>query len=159
MVDRVEGGDGESKEETEIGGSRRLPNRKGEPGLRSVDGGGCSPKVGGKVRKFVSIYETKMKMENIKISARKNNKIENIHSYFSVCGPMKTQFDISSPVKRLDMGKHGEFFSPASRRKYGVNMEHGHQCAGGIFSEGTDSDLDGMSEVLETKKPRRSGGQ
>ena len=38
-------------------------------------------------------------------------------------------------------------------------MEHGHQCAGGIFLAGTDSDLDGTSEVLETKKPRRSGGQ
>jgi hypothetical protein len=99
MVGRVEGGDGESKEETEIGGSRRLPNRKGEPGLRSVDGGGCSPQVGGNVRKFVSIYETKMKMKNLKISAGKNNKIENIHSYFSVCGPMKTKYDISSPVK------------------------------------------------------------
>jgi hypothetical protein len=72
---------------------------------------------------------------------------------------MKTQFDISSPVKRLDMDKYGEFLSPASKRKYGVNMEHGHQCAGGIFLAGTDSDLDGMSEVLETKKPTRSGGQ
>ena len=38
-------------------------------------------------------------------------------------------------------------------------MEHGHQGAGGIFLAGTDSVLDGMGEVLETKKPRRSGGQ
>ena len=84
---------------------------------------------------------------------------ENIHSYFSVYGPLKTKFDISSPVKRLDMGQYGDFLSPASKRKYGVNMEHGHQCAGGIFLVGTDSDLDGMRGVLETKKPRRSGGQ
>jgi hypothetical protein len=60
-----------------------LPNRKGEPGLRSAKAGGYSPQVSGKVRKFVSIYETRMKIKNIKISAR--NKLENIHSYFSVC--------------------------------------------------------------------------
>ena len=92
-----------------------MPDRKGEPGLKSVEGGGYSPQVSGKVRKFISIYETKMKIKNIKISAR--NKLENLHSYFSVCGPMKTQFNISSPVKRLDMGKYGEFLSPASKRK------------------------------------------
>ena len=40
--------------ETEIGGSRRRPVRKGEPGLRIVEGGGCSPQVGDNVRKFVS---------------------------------------------------------------------------------------------------------
>jgi hypothetical protein len=28
---------------------------------------------------------------------------------------MKTQFNISSPVKQLDMGKYGEFLSPASK--------------------------------------------
>ena len=152
--DGVEGGEGESKE---IGGSRSLPDRKGKPGQESVEGGGYSPQVSGKVRKFVSMYETKMQMKNRNISAGK--KSENIQSYFSVCGPMKKKFDISSPVKRLDMGKYGEFLSPASKRKYGVNMEHGHQCAGGIFLAGTDSVLDGMGEVLETKKPRRSGGQ
>jgi hypothetical protein len=84
---------------------------------------------------------------------------ENIHSYFSLYGPLKTQFDISSPVKQLDIGQYGEFLSPASKRKYGVKTEHGHQCAGGIFLAGTDSVLDGMSEVSETKKPWRSGGQ
>jgi hypothetical protein len=39
MIDRMEGGKGESKVETEIVGSRRLPDSKWEPGLRSVDGG------------------------------------------------------------------------------------------------------------------------
>jgi hypothetical protein len=80
-----------------------------------------------------------MKLKNKKIFAGGNNKKENIHSYFSVCGPMKTQFNISSPVKRLDMGQYGIFVSPASKRKYGLNMEHGHQCAGGVFSAGSDS--------------------
>jgi hypothetical protein len=139
--DGVEGGEGESKE---IGGSRSLPDRKGKPGQESVEGGGYSPQVSGKVMKFVSMYEKKMQMKNRNISARK--KSENIQSYFSVCGPMKKKFDISSPVKRLDMGKYGEFFSPASKRKYGVNMEHGHQCAGGKFLAGTDSVLDGIGE-------------
>ena len=40
MVDRLEGGKGEREVETEIGGSRRRPVRKGEPGLRIVQGGG-----------------------------------------------------------------------------------------------------------------------
>jgi hypothetical protein len=151
MIDRMEGGKGESKVETEIGVPRRLPDRKGEPGLRCVEGGGCSPQVGGKVRKFVSVYEAKMILKNMEISARGNIE-ENLHSYFSVYGPLKTLFDISLPIKRLDMGQYGEFFSPASKRKYGVNIEHGHQCAGGIFSAGTDSIFDGMSEVSETKK-------
>ena len=60
------------------------------------------------------------------------------------------------------MGQYGDFLSPASKRMYGVNTEHGHQCAGGVFSAGTDSNenvLNGVREVSETKKPRRSGGQ
>jgi hypothetical protein len=89
MIDRMEGGKEESKEKTEIGRSRIMPVRKEEPGLRSVEGGGCWPQVSGKVRKFVSVSV----------------------SYFSVYGPLKTQFDISSPVKRLDMGQY-EFFGP-----------------------------------------------
>ena len=112
----------------------------------------------GNVRKFVFVYEAKIQLKNKEISAVGNIK-ENIHSYFSVYGPLKTQFDISSPVKRLDMGQYGDFLSPASKRKYGVNMEHGHQYAGGIFLAGTDNVLNGMSGVSETKKPRRSGGQ
>jgi hypothetical protein len=105
MVDRMEGGDGESKVETDIGGSRRLPDRKGEPGLRSVESGGCSPQVGGKVRKFVSVYETKMKLKSMKSSAGETPKKKlYIHIVVCVCGQMKTQFDISSPVKWLDMG-------------------------------------------------------
>ena len=155
-VEGVEGGEGVRMEEPERGGLRRLPDSKGEPGQESVKGGGYSNQVSGKVKKFVSMYEAKMQIKNRKISARK--KLENIQSYFSVCGPMKTKFDISSPVKRLDMGKYGEFFSPASKRKYRLNMEHGHQCAGGIFSVGKDSELDYMREVMETKKPRRSVG-
>ena len=108
MIDRVEGGGEESKEEIKIGVSKKLPNRKVEPGLRSVEGGGYSPQVSGKVRKFVTMYETKMQMKNRNISAGK--KSENIQSYFSVCGPMKRKFDISSPVKWLDMGKYGEIW-------------------------------------------------
>jgi hypothetical protein len=158
MIDRMEGGKGESKVETEIGGSRKRPVWKGEPGLRSVEGGGCSPKVSGNVRKFVSVYQAKLKLKNKEISAG-GNITENTHSYFSVYGPLKTQFDISSPVKRLDLEQFGDFLSTASKRKYGVNMEHGHQRAGGIFSAGTDSDWNGGSEVLGTKKPQISGGQ
>ena len=60
-----------------------MPDRKGEPGLKSVEGGGYSSQVSGKVRKFVSMYETKMQMKNRNISAGK--KSENIQSYFSVC--------------------------------------------------------------------------
>ena len=122
-----------------------------------MEGGGYSPQASGKVRKFVSIFEAKMQIKNRKILARK--KLENIQSYFSVCGPMKTKFDISSPVKWLDMGKYGEFLSHASKRKYGMKMEHGHLYAGEIILAGTDSDLDGTSGGLVTKKSRRSGGQ
>jgi hypothetical protein len=57
------------------------------------------------------------------------------------------------------MVRYGKCLSPASKRKYGVNTEHGHQGAGGIFSAETDSDLDGMSKVLKPKKPWRSDGQ
>ena len=53
-----------TKEETEIGGLRRLPDRKGEPGQESEEGGGYSTQASGKVRKFVSIYEAKMKIKN-----------------------------------------------------------------------------------------------
>ena len=90
--------------ETEIGGSRRRPVRKGEPGLRIVEGGGCSTQVGGNVRKLVSVYESKLKLKNKKLSAWGDIK-EKIHSYFSVYGPLKTQLDISSPIKRVDMGR------------------------------------------------------
>jgi hypothetical protein len=72
--DGVEGGEGESKE---IGGSRSLPDRKGKPGQESVEGGGYFPQVSGKVRKFVSMYETKMQMKNRNISAGRNQKIYN----------------------------------------------------------------------------------
>ena len=58
------------------------------------------------------------------------------------------------------MGRYGGFLSPASKRKYGMNVGRGHQCAGETFSAGTDMDLNGVSEVSsKTKKPRRSGGQ
>ena len=57
------------------------------------------------------------------------------------------------------MGKYGEFLSPASKRKYGMKMEHGHLCAGEMNLAGTDSNLDGTSGGLVTKKSRRSGGQ
>ena len=99
-----EGGEGVRKEETEIGGLRRLPDRKGEPGQESVEGGGYSPQASGKVRKFVSIYEAKMKIKNKKISAR--NKLENIQSYFSVFGPLKRTFNLSSPVKCVNMEQY-----------------------------------------------------
>ena len=125
--------------ETELGGSRSRSARKGEPGLRSVEGGGYSPQVGGNVRKFVSVYEAKLKLKTKELSAGRNI-LENIHSYFSVYRPLKTQLVISSPVKRLDMGRYGDFLSPASKRKYGVNMEHGRLCAGRIFLAGTDTD-------------------
>ena len=102
------------------------------------------------------MYETKLKTQH-KL-ARGENK-ENIQSYFSVFGPLKKHFNISSPLKHVDIGQYVQFLSPASRRKFRASMEHGHQGAGGIFLAGTDSVLDGMGEVLETKKPRRSGGQ
>jgi hypothetical protein len=56
------------------------------------------------------------------------------------------------------MRKYGEFFSPVSKRKYGVNMENGHQCAGGKFLAGTDSVLYGMGKGLETNNKQRNHG-
>ena len=67
--------------ETGIGGLRRWPVGKGEPGLRIVEGGGCSNQFGGNVRRFVSVYETKLKLKNQQLSPREENK-ENIQSYF-----------------------------------------------------------------------------
>ena len=70
------------------------------------------------------------------------------------CGPLKTQFNISSPVKSVDMGLYGGVLSPVSKRKYGMSEGHGHQCAG------TDMDMNGASEVSsKPKKLRRFDGQ
>ena len=77
----VKRGEGEKEVETETGGSR--PVRKGEPGLRIVEGGRCPPQVGDNVRKFVSVYEAKLKLKTKELLARWNIT-GNIHSYFSV---------------------------------------------------------------------------
>ena len=83
MVDRLEGGKGEKEVETEIGGSRRRPVRKGEPGLRIVEGGGCSPQVGDNVRKFVSVYEAKLKLRTKEFSP--GGILQKIYIHTLVC--------------------------------------------------------------------------
>ena len=52
---------------------RRLPDRKGEPNQVASKTGTVSVTIGGKVKKFVSKYEEKIKF-----------KQENIPSYFSM---------------------------------------------------------------------------
>ena len=69
--------------ETQTGGSRRRPVRKGEPGLRIVEGGGCSTKVDGNVRKFVSVYKAELKLKNKKLSAGED--IKTIYIHILVC--------------------------------------------------------------------------
>jgi hypothetical protein len=57
----------------------------------------------------------------------------------------------------VDMGLYGNFLSPASKRKVGMSVGRGHECAGDTFSAGTN--VNGASEVSpKTKKPRRFGG-
>ena len=69
--------------ETQTGGSRRRPVRKGEPGLRIVEGGGCPSQVGDNVRKFVSVYEAKLKLRTKEFSAGGN--ITEIYIHTLVC--------------------------------------------------------------------------
>ena len=101
------------------------------------------------------MYETKLKTQH-KL-ARGENK-ENIQSYFSVFGPLKKHFNISSPLKHVDIGQYVQFLSPASRRKFRASMEHGHQGAGEIILAVTCAD--GQAEVSpKTKKPHRFPGR
>ena len=75
---------------------------------------------------------------------------ENIQSYFSVFGLSKKTLDISSPGKCVENGQYGQFLSPASKRKFVMSMEHGHQVARGIFSAGKCAD--GQREVSPKTK-------
>ena len=59
--------------------------------------------------------------DNLKTQQKAANK-ENIQSYFCVFGPLKKTFDISSPVKCVDMRQYGQFLSPASKRKFVESM-------------------------------------
>jgi hypothetical protein len=73
IVDRMDYGNGQDMSDRKEGkkDSRRWPARKGVPCLNDKKTGGGSAGVNCKVRKFVCVYEEKIKPQN---------NIENIHS-------------------------------------------------------------------------------
>ena len=161
---RYEKGDGIiHRQEGEWAGDRKeiLLSRGQEtgPDLKSGGGGGNSNPVGGMVRKFVSQYEERIKIE-IKRKTEKclarGQENTNIHSYFNVFGPFCKKYDESSPVKTVDVGKFGRFLSPASKRKMN-GMERGSQ---GELQNVSARICDiGQDEVLPVTKKLRTYGR